>query len=250
MSDTSRGLTLASLAVLALLCCTSGCQSLTVRGQDPEFEEIEGSMVGGLPLPTEKDKTAFPLYTIEAPDVLKISVEGVDPAAGGPLSGEHIVAPDGTINLGPYGCVFLAGMTLDEGRQAVAAQISSAIENPQVTLEVMSYNSKAYYVIVDRGCFGETIIRMAATGNETVLDAVAQTPGVCHIGHKRVWIARPGPPGTCDRQILPVCWKDVTSNANTSTNYQILPGDRVYIASEGWGTPFRHLLGAHPANHP
>jgi polysaccharide export outer membrane protein len=33
-------------------------------------------------------------------------------------------------------------------------------------------------------------------------------------------------------QNLPVKWEDITANANACTNYQILPGDRVFIAED------------------
>ena len=41
---------------------------------------------------------------------------------------------------------------------------------------------------------------------------------------------RPAPEGGC-HQVLPVDWKAVVENADTATNYQILPGDRVYVAA-------------------
>jgi hypothetical protein len=31
-------------------------------------------------------------------------------------------------------------------------------------------------------------------------------------------------------QILPIDWKDITRGASTATNYQLMPGDRLYIA--------------------
>ena len=34
-------------------------------------------------------------------------------------------------------------------------------------------------------------------------------------------------------QRLEVSWEDITANANARSNYQILPGDRVFIAEDG-----------------
>jgi len=47
-----------------------------------------------------------------------------------------------------------------------------------------------------------------------------------------MWIARPG--ANCDGgdQILPVDWLGVTQRGDIATNYQVMPGDRVYIAED------------------
>jgi polysaccharide export outer membrane protein len=47
-----------------------------------------------------------------------------------------------------------------------------------------------------------------------------------------IWIARPAPGGVGCDQILPVHWKEITKGAATATNYQVLPGDRVFIAED------------------
>ena len=48
---------------------------------------------------------------------------------------------------------------------------------------------------------------------------------------KRIWIARPTRESETV-QILPVSWEAITAQASTSTNYQVLPGDRVFIAED------------------
>jgi hypothetical protein len=46
-----------------------------------------------------------------------------------------------------------------------------------------------------------------------------------------MWIARPDREcGTS--QILPVDWKAITQRADVTTNYQLLPGDRLYVAHD------------------
>ena len=40
----------------------------------------------------------------------------------------------------------------------------------------------------------------------------------------------PGGAG-CDA-ILPVNWKEITASGATATNYQVLPGDRIFIAQD------------------
>src|SRR5690606_944088 len=79
---------------------------------------------------------------------------------------------------------------------------------------------------------GDGITRVPITGNETVLDAIAQVNGLSRLASKKIWIARPVPGSQQCEQILPVNWDEITSSAASATNYQILPGDRVFIAED------------------
>jgi hypothetical protein len=42
-------------------------------------------------------------------------------------------------------------------------------------------------------------------------------------------VARPAPAGACPDQILAVDWIGITQRGEPATNYQILPGDRIYL---------------------
>jgi polysaccharide export outer membrane protein len=51
------------------------------------------------------------------------------------------------------------------------------------------------------------------------------------VSSKRVWVARPTPiPGNV--QILPVDWQAITAQGAVATNYQMMPGDRLFIAED------------------
>lgn len=146
------------------------------------------------------------------------------------IAGEHLVGPDGTINLGTYGRVYVAGATIEEAKSAVEEHLRQYLEAPLVSLDVFAYNSKVYYVITEGAGFGDQIQRFPVTGNETVLDAVSQINGLSRLSSKNIWIARPAPSG-CD-QILPVRWDEIAKGAGTCTNYQVLPGDRIFISQD------------------
>jgi polysaccharide export outer membrane protein len=146
------------------------------------------------------------------------------------IIGEHLVGPDGTVNLGTYGRVYVAGLTIEEAKTAVEEHLKQYLESPLVSVDVYAYNSKVYYVITEGAGFGDNIQRFPITGNETVLDAVSLISGLSRLSSKNIWIARPSPSG-CD-QILPVRWNDIAQGANTCTNYQVLPGDRIFIAQD------------------
>jgi protein involved in polysaccharide export with SLBB domain len=147
------------------------------------------------------------------------------------IRGEHLVRPDGTVFLGSYGSVPVAGLTLDAAKAQIEAFLSSTLLRPQVSVDVASYNSKVYYVITNGAGFGETVYRLPITGNETVLDAIGQVyglPGVASL--HRIYLVRPGPANCEDGEIhLHVDWKAITQKGITETNYQLFPGDRIYI---------------------
>lgn len=147
------------------------------------------------------------------------------------IAGQHLVRPDGTVGLGVYGSVYVAGMTLSQTKAAVETHLSKYLYRPEVSVDVYSYNSKWYYVITDFAGNGEQVVRLPATGKETVLDAISQIGGLSAVSSKRVWVARPAPSGV-DDQILPVDWKGITRRGKTCTNYQVLPGDRVFVMGQ------------------
>jgi len=148
------------------------------------------------------------------------------------ISGEHLVGPDGTVNLGTYGTVYVTGMTLNEAKEAIEKHLEKHLDAPLVSVDVFSYNSKVYYVVTEGAGFGDNLARFPITGNETVLDAISQINGLSRLSSKDIWIARPAPSGVGCDQILPVDIVAIMKGGSTATNYQLLPGDRVFIAQD------------------
>ena len=296
---------LAALAFVAL----AGCHSVVSR-PSPRMTGPQTPPPVGEAVPTEKDKSTLPPYTIEPPDILYIEalrvipkppyhlqagdelsivIEPDDPSlrsgrgffidpggridlgprvakaqVGGltvdeatevvvnilkeelrepevslnvmqttgmqPITGEHLVSPDGTVNLGTYGLVYVAGMTIDEAKSTIEAHLADYLDHPQISASVFAYNSKVYYVVTQGGPQGDQVARLPITGNETVLDAIANIQGLSRLSSKNIWIARPAPGGMSCDLILPVNWGEITAGAATATNYQVLPGDRIFIA--------------------
>lgn len=149
------------------------------------------------------------------------------------IAGEHLVRPDGTVALGIYGSVYVSGMTLEGAKRQIERHLSKQIYNPEVTVDVLAYNSKVYYVVTDGAGAGEQVFRFPCTGNETVLDALAQINGLPSVASKKhIWIARPAPPNQNFEQVLEVDWDAIVRGGQTKTNYQLLPGDRVYVRAD------------------
>jgi polysaccharide biosynthesis/export protein len=173
---------------------------------------------------------------------VEVSISLVASAGAQQITGQHLVAMDGRVNLGTYGSVYVAGMTLEEARAAIETKLGERLESPEVFVDVLAYNSKVYYVITQGAGLGDDVTRLPVTGNETVLDAVAALGGISQVSSKKMWIARPAPNGVGCEQILPVVWNDIAQGASTATNYQLMPGDRLFIAEDRL-TSFNTVVG-------
>lgn len=147
------------------------------------------------------------------------------------INSNHLVAADGWITLGSYGRVYVQGLTLPECKEAIEFHLTKELEHPIVAVDIYSYNSKEYYVIIQGAGMGDQVHSFPYTGNETVLKAIANVNGLTQFSSKRMWIARPM--GNSNKPvILPVDWNAIAAYGTPQTNYQILPGDRVFIAED------------------
>jgi polysaccharide export outer membrane protein len=167
--------------------------------------------------------------TLSRPDV---SVQLARTAGIPPVTGDYLVGPDGTINLKEYGTLFVSGKTVVQIRRELQDHLKQYFDAPEVGVEVRQFNSKVFYVITEGAGTGDNIRRLQITGNDTVMDALASVGGLSQLSSTKVWIARPAPGGSPYQQILPVDYEAVTKGGSAATNYQIMPGDRVFIAQD------------------
>ncbi len=201
-------------------------------------DQGEGANAAGEALPHELALRPLPDYRIEPPDVIQIEMPKPVPlqsakvAGTQPVSGQYLVGPDGTVNLRQYGRACVMGMTLAEARLAIQKQLAAYLQAPEPTVDVVAYNSKVYYIITQGAGLGDNVRRLPITGKETVLDAVSQVNGLSQISSKNIWIARPSASDAKKERILSVDWDGITGHAATATNYQIFPGDRLYIGQD------------------
>jgi polysaccharide export outer membrane protein len=198
-------------------------------------------MSGGLAVPKEFEKRSLSDYVIEPPDILLVQGTNAIGLPSQPIEGQHLVKPDGKINLGIYGEVYVAGMTIASAKVAVAALLKDRLKSDkelsffekELQVDVIAFNSKFYYIITDGGGYGEAVYRIPITGNETVLDALSQINGLPVVASKkRIWVARATPNECTHPQILPVDWCGITKYGSAKTNYQIFPGDRIYVQAD------------------
>lgn len=162
----------------------------------------------------------------------EVSIQLARSAGTQQLTGTYLVQPDGSINLRQYGMVQVVGKTVTEARLAVERQLGQYCDSPSVAVDVVGYRSQNYYVITAGADIGESVQRFPVTGNETVLDAIGQIQGLSRVSSKTMWVARPNPGGCGTEDVLPVDYVAIARGGVTDTNYQILPGDRIYIVDD------------------
>jgi polysaccharide biosynthesis/export protein len=213
-------------------------------------KEVRTAYTGPQPLPRELDKHVAPLYTVEPGDVLLVQPVNLDSPARFP--GDQPVFPDGTINLGQYGLLIVAGKTVPEIEAEVKARIEAvakaepapklpadaadrreARDIGPITVRVVTRQSKVYYVLGEVNAPGSFTLK----GNETVLDGLLSAGGLTErASRKNVILSRPTPPDGC-RIVLPICYLQIVQLGDTSTNYQLAAGDRIYVPSRAAGEP-------------
>jgi len=193
-----------------------------------DTKDLRWANAGPLQIPRELEKQPLPTYIVEPGDVLLVQPSNLDSPAR--LPGDQPVLPDGTINLGQYGHLLVAGKTVPEIQGMVqSAVVTQTKDAGYITVRLVSRVSKVFYVLGEVNSPGS----FPLSGRETVLD------GICAAGNltrsaalNKAILVRPSHPDGC-REVLPVCLQQIVQLGDTSTNYQLRPGDRIYIPSQG-----------------
>ncbi len=182
----------------------------------------------GILVPSWASEPAESEYLIGAPDVLEIRAAGIGPNA---IAGKFQVQPDGRVELKKYGCISVAGLTVEQARAAVATLLAPHAK-PQdevaVLLAVTTRASKVYYVIIPEGN-GKNTLRFSLAGDETVVNAVLKVEGLAAFAMDQgVSIVRPS---VTEPEILTVDWKAITQEGRLASNYQLRAGDRIFVGN-------------------
>jgi protein involved in polysaccharide export with SLBB domain len=227
------GLWLFALLPFALTGCSSVGSpfgSLTPRNpMIPTAQVLREAARGPLPLPRELDKGVLTTYIVEPGDVLLVQPADLDSPIR--LPGDQTVLPDGTIHLGRYGRVLVAGKDVDEIQSLVRAVVMPHVQNKDpgpITVRLITRASKMYYVLGEVNSPGA----FQYAGRETVLDAILAAGGLTDRASRvNIILSRPSPPDGC-RVVLPICYQQIVQLGDTTTNYQLAPGDRIFVSSK------------------
>ncbi len=180
------------------------------------------------PVPRELAKQPLAPFVVEPGDSLLVQVANADSEVR--LPGDQPVLPDGTIELGKYGRPVVSGKTVPE-IEAVVNQVVQAGEKEkvQLTVRLIGRQSKVFYVVGEVNAPGAYPL----AGRETVLDGLMVAGGLSRQADDRnIIVSRPTQPDGC-RVVLPVCYNQIVQLGDTASNYQLQPGDRIYVPSAG-----------------
>ena len=156
------------------------------------------------------------------------------------ITGQHLVAMDGRVNLGFYGSVYVTGMTLKEARAAIELKLAEQLDDPKVSVDVLAYNSKVYYVITKGARLGDDVTRLSipfpVDGKENVAEALARvydnvdrTLKLKELADASLTLVRPASNGVGLERVYPIVWDASTQAPTLLTNHGMLPGDRIFI---------------------
>lgn len=225
-----------SLAVWLLLCCPlTGCSSVgSIFGLSspryrltPEAEAFRDSNVPPPALARELAKTPLAEYLVEPGDVLLIQPVELDSPIRIPA--DQPILPDGSIEIGEFGRPIVVGKTTATIEQEVRAIIKAKEKKDiPVTVRLVGRQSKVYYVLGEVNSPGSYPL----SGRETVLDGLMAAGGLSRNAQERkIILVRPTQPEGC-REVLPVCYPQIVQLGDTTTNYQLRPGDRIFVPSQ------------------
>lgn len=181
-----------------------------------------------MPIPRELDKRVAMPYIVEPGDVLLVQPTNLDSPVRMP--GDQTVLPDGTIQLGRYGQIVVAGKTIPQIEADVRAQVEAQTKDAgPITARLVTRVSKVYYVLGEVNAPGAFPLQ----GRETVLDAIIAAGGLNdRASRKFITLSRPTHADGC-RVVLPICYNNIVQVGDTSTNYQIAAGDRIFVPTRG-----------------
>lgn len=234
------------IGVMALSLSGVGCSTIaSTFGFSPPVhrliesaEAIRTSQPAAAALPSELNKQVLAAYTLEPGDTL--AVEPAELESPVRLPGGQPVLADGTIDLGKVGRPIVAGLTVTQAEvevQKLVDRIYKGKADPEdatkdraltvVTARLVGRESKVYYVLGEANAPRS----FPLAGRETVLDGILAAGGITRQADtKKIVLSRPTQPAGC-RIVLPICYLNIVQLGDTSTNYQLLPGDRIYIPS-------------------
>jgi len=224
----------ASLLMVLLCSIVSGCSSTGGSGCSlfpagsyltSQAREVIDNSPGAAALPRELARSVLPAHFLQPGDI--VVAEPVRLDADVRLPADQRIMADGTIDLGGYGRVIVAGLTLEDAERLIEQRIVDAGgERTQINVRLIE-PQQVYYVLGEVNSPGS----FPVVGSETVLDAILAAGGLTDRASScDIVLVRPTPPPSC-RVTLPICYRAITQLGDTTTNYQIQPGDRVFVAT-------------------
>ena len=248
-------LTCLFVAAIVAASSLSGCRGGGDLIANPHTLMPSAAMIASVhppavPVPRELQKVALPAYFVQPGDALLL--EPVDLTDVPRVAADQTIEPDGTIDLGVYGRPVVAGLTVEQIEVVVRNAICSLEPDACTPPDDLPSDPIERETIIEKFARGPVNVRLIGpesavfyalgevtapgayplNGRETVLDAILKAGGLSDRADRcQIILARPTGPYEC-RVVLRVCYDRLVQLGDATTNYQILPGDRLFVASK------------------
>ncbi len=214
------------------LAASSGCSSLgfsstpTAHLMTRQTRDVLEASPRRPDVPRELRQEVLPVHYLQPGD--GVLIETVDFDSGLRIPADQRILADGTIDLAEFGRVVVAGMSLEQAEAAIQEILVNAGREPTKINVRLIEPTDRFYVIGEVNSPGSYPL----VGNETVLDGLMAAGGLTsRAAVCKMLLARPTDPTSC-RVTLPVCYRAITQLGDTTTNYQLRPGDRIFVARQ------------------
>jgi len=121
----------------------------------------------------------------------------------------------------------LSAIENEEARIALERRIAEAVARNEISVRLVTWDSKKIYVLGEVNSPGS----FDYNGTHTVLDAIIEAGGLSSKANEhQIIVARPTTCNSC-RIVMTVCYDQIVQLGDTTSNYQLMPGDRVFAPS-------------------
>lgn len=220
------------IACVGLLPTFVGCSSLglslwpsqmPILAKAKQFAAASPTATG---LTHELAKQPIPDYFVESGDRLLVEPTRLDSEFQS--TGDQLVMVDGSVDLGKFGRIRVAGLTVEEIEVAIIDRVEEASgKRESINVQLLETNASTVYVLGAVGSPGS----YSLAGNETVLDAILLAGGLtsqaspCDILFVR-------PTNACEcRVVQRICYRQITQLGDVATNFHLQPGDRIVVGA-------------------
>jgi polysaccharide export outer membrane protein len=171
------------------------------------------------PIPVARPLEAT-VYRVAPPDVLSI---GIGSTSEPEIRRDVAVRPDGRISFDLIGDVEVEGKTIQEIRADIRDRAARFYVDPAVAVSLVSSESRRIYILGQVRAPGA----YSLVGRVTAIEALARAGDANPLADPNAArLIRPSPEG---RAVYPVHYEDIVTGVDDSTNYELEPGDMIYV---------------------
>ncbi len=180
-------------------------------------------------------------------------MEVLEASPGRPVSGERLVrAPTARSRSASTARIYVAGLSTTEIKEKIVLHLRKFLpeevlglveqdekgnwieiepkDSNRVFVDVTAYNSKNYYIQGDVAAPGKLPITVLNETGARSPSTARRRPDSDRRALKNIRLVRPARPlGACCEQVLPVNLSAIISGGDPTTNYQLMPGDRLVV---------------------